>query len=58
MMVNKSFMTPLSSALSPAAIGKFHIGGASAYDLPFNPAGRPSGSAGALGRFLARKFFY
>jgi len=53
MLVNKSFMTPLGSALSSAAIEKFHIGGASAYDLPFNPAGR----TGSFRRFRARKFF-
>jgi hypothetical protein len=43
MLVNKSFMTPLGSALSSAAIGKFQIGGASAYDLPFNPGPVQSG---------------
>jgi hypothetical protein len=43
MLVNKSFMTPLGSALSSAAIEKFHIGGASAYDLPFNPGPVQSG---------------
>jgi len=43
MLVNKSFMTPLSSPLNSAAIGKFHIGGASASDLPFNPGPVQSG---------------
>jgi hypothetical protein len=58
MLVNKSFMTPLGSALSSAAIEKFHIGGASAYDLPFNPAPFcPTGRTGSFRRFLARKFF-
>jgi len=58
MMVNKSFMTPLGSALSSAAIEKFHIGSASAYDLPFNPGPVQSGRTGSSRRFLAGNFFH